>query len=587
MVLGAYLVFVMFRLVLLALAVLRTVQIRRAAHAAAVPQPIESVWRRCQESLGRTSVRLLFSTQVSGPVTAGRTIILPESLLDEASPDVLTTAIGHEMAHIARHDFGGKILLELLRLPVSFHPAAWLIRQGIERTREVACDELVTARLMDAGAYARSIVSIAAGMTALPLPGYTLGAFDGDILEERIRRLVERPAANLKGARLLLLAGLAALGICAVAASSLALNARAQSGAETMRKQGEEAYNRGDYAAAVVQFQNAANSEPANWNAKLSLANALVAASNAPVPWDAASPLAARVRQLYLDVLAQDPRNKQAHQGMINLYTYSRQFDEAHDWALQTIQADPSDPSAYYMAGFADWSMTYPDYAAARQAAGMDLSQPGIIPDAGLRLNVRIKHSAQIEEGMNMLRTALQIDPEYGDAMAYMNLLYRIKAGISETTAEYDDLIGQADDWVGKAMDAKRKQAQNPQRTAQGITVYAPPPPPPPPPPSGGGGGGGDRAIGPFRNEPHVAVVKQVPPVYPEEARAAGVSGLVHLRVRIATDGTVQNAFAIDGNPLLSAAALQAVYQWVFQTTLVEGRPVEVVTTVDVNFPAR
>ena len=114
------------------------------------------------------------------------------------------------------------------RLPVSFHPAAWLIRRGIERTREMACDELVTHRLIDAGVYARSIVSIAAGMTALPRPGYTLGVFDGDILEERIRRLVERPAANLKRARLMLVTGLSALALCAVVASSLALTARAQ-----------------------------------------------------------------------------------------------------------------------------------------------------------------------------------------------------------------------------------------------------------------------------------------------------------------------------------------------------------------------
>src|SRR5437763_16853679 len=133
--------------------------------------------------MGLTGVELLFSPRISGPVTAGNSVILPESLLAESSADVLTTAIGHEMAHIARHDFACKLLYELLRLPVRFHPAAWLIHRNIERTREMACDELVTRRLMDAGAYARAMMSIAAGMTALPLPGYTLGVFDGGILE--------------------------------------------------------------------------------------------------------------------------------------------------------------------------------------------------------------------------------------------------------------------------------------------------------------------------------------------------------------------------------------------------------------------
>jgi len=159
---------------------------------------------RCQEAFGLTDVELLVSAQVSGPVTAGRAIILPESLLAEPSEDVLTTVAGHEMAHIARRDFACNVVYEVLYLPVSFHPAAWLIHREIERTREMACDEMVTHRLMAAGTYARSIMSIATAMMALPRPGYTLGVFDGDILEARIRRLVERPVANLKRARLLL-----------------------------------------------------------------------------------------------------------------------------------------------------------------------------------------------------------------------------------------------------------------------------------------------------------------------------------------------------------------------------------------------
>src|ERR1035441_1337559 len=112
-------------------------------------------------------------------------------MLSETSEEVLTTAIGHEMAHIARHDFAFNILYELLYLPISFHPAAMWIHREIDRTREMACDELVTARLLDPRAYAQSIMSIANGMCALPGPGYSLGIFDGNILEQRIRRLLE------------------------------------------------------------------------------------------------------------------------------------------------------------------------------------------------------------------------------------------------------------------------------------------------------------------------------------------------------------------------------------------------------------
>jgi len=106
------------------------------------------------------------------------------------------------MAHIARHDFAANLLYELLYLPISFHPAAMWIHREIDRTREMACDEPVTARLLDPRAYAQSIMSIANGMCASASPGCSLGIFDGNILEQRIRRLMEGRSGGLgRGAR--------------------------------------------------------------------------------------------------------------------------------------------------------------------------------------------------------------------------------------------------------------------------------------------------------------------------------------------------------------------------------------------------
>ena len=533
----------------LAWASVRTVQIRSRARYTAIPDGLDRVWTRCQEAFGLTGVELLVSPQVSGPVTAGRAIILPESLLAEPSEDVLTTAVGHEMAHIARRDFACNLLYEVLYLPIGFHPAAWLIRREIERTREMACDELVTHRLMDAGVYARSIMSIANGMMALPRPGYTLGVFDGDILEARIRRLVERPVANLKRARLLLATGLAALALCAIFASSLALTARAQGGASAVMKQAEAAYNRGDYKGAAELFENAVRVEPANLKAKLLLANTLLR-EYMPGP-GADNTLASRARQQYLDVLAVDARNRQALQGLMLLDTNTKQFDEARAWALKAIQADPTNKGAYYTLGFIDWATTYPDYAGARQAAGMKPQDSGIIPDAALRQKVRTQHGAQIEDGFRMLQIAIQLDPDYSDAMAYMNLLYRIEAGIADTPAQSADAVAKADNWVTQALDAKRRQAQNP-RPAAGpldvdgpaiVPIIAPPPPPPPPPPPGASQArmeapGAIRVSG---ESQQAKLVKQVPPVYPEAARQAGTSGVVRLGVIITKEGRVRD----------------------------------------------
>src|SRR6266851_5039308 len=110
--LGAYFLFVLFRVSRLARASIRTVQIRRTARTSALPKLLEGEWTRCQEGFGLNGVELLFSGHISGPVTAGGAIILPETLLTEQSEDVLTTVIGHEMAHIARRDFACNFLYE-------------------------------------------------------------------------------------------------------------------------------------------------------------------------------------------------------------------------------------------------------------------------------------------------------------------------------------------------------------------------------------------------------------------------------------------------------------------------------------------
>jgi protein TonB len=73
-------------------------------------------------------------------------------------------------------------------------------------------------------------------------------------------------------------------------------------------------------------------------------------------------------------------------------------------------------------------------------------------------------------------------------------------------------------------------------------------------------------------------------PLYPPLAKAAGVSGVVHLTAVIGEDGTIQNLRVLAGHPLLIQAAVDAVKRWVYQPTLLNGQPVQVVTQIDVNF---
>ena len=79
-------------------------------------------------------------------------------------------------------------------------------------------------------------------------------------------------------------------------------------------------------------------------------------------------------------------------------------------------------------------------------------------------------------------------------------------------------------------------------------------------------------------------MVSKVPPVYPAAAKAAGIQGIVHLSATIGTDGTVQELTVLDGPAELTPAATDAVKQWVYKPTLLNGNPVQVQTTIDINF---
>ena len=76
----------------------------------------------------------------------------------------------------------------------------------------------------------------------------------------------------------------------------------------------------------------------------------------------------------------------------------------------------------------------------------------------------------------------------------------------------------------------------------------------------------------------------QVQPVYPELAKQARIQGIVRFTAVLGTDGTVKNLTLLGGHPLFVQAATEAVKQWVYQPTLLNGEPVEVVSNIDVNF---
>ena len=176
---------------------------------------------------------------------------------------------------------------------------------------------------------------------------------------------------------------------------------------------------------------------------------------------------------------------------------------------------------------------------------------------------------------------ALGINPDYVDAIVYKNILLRIQANLSSDPIEQKRLIDEAD--------ALRMRAMSLQRVSAGI-VDAGGPPPPPPPQSAGFGELFDQTaarLTPVRVGGTIRTptkTRDARPVYPVEAQADRVQGVVIVEAIIGTDGNVANARVLRSIPRLDAAALDAVSQWQFTPTHVDGQPVPILMTVTVNF---
>ena len=228
--------------------------------------PFRLIVKRCQKSVGVSRVRILCSASVPVPITVGiinPLIILPERLLHEIDHGVLTSAIGHELVHIARRDYLSNLIYELIYLPLSFHPAAALIRRRIKQTRELCCDEAVAAKLLRPEIYARSLVRL---IGSVPIPrrltaDTTIGITESDNLEVRIMTLIKRtkPTARLK--RLLLIAVSALLITPCIAAAKLALrlDLPPQEPSTAAQKQRKERLERENQQRASEELKRAAN----------------------------------------------------------------------------------------------------------------------------------------------------------------------------------------------------------------------------------------------------------------------------------------------------------------------------------------
>ncbi len=238
---------------------------------------------------------------------------------------------------------------------------------------------------------------------------------------------------------------------------------------------GVAAYKNAKYEEAIGHFQNAVNLDPNLPMARLYLATAY---AQQVVP-DLTTPENLKSANLaiqgFQEVLDKDPKDISSLKGIAGLYFQIDQFDKAKEWQQKVLAVDPQDAEAAYTIGVIDWGIAHKNAVQALSEAGL---QDGGDGNPKMPKPVCQKIVAQntplVNEGMQYLMKALEIRPNYDDAMSYVNLMYRRKADLEcaggGDKARKED-IDQALEWSHKSLGTRKANEEKKNNRPGGIVM--------------------------------------------------------------------------------------------------------------------
>jgi len=233
---------------------------------------------------------------------------------------------------------------------------------------------------------------------------------------------------------------------------------------------GVQAYKNAKYPEAIAFFQKAVELDPEFKTTHLYLATAFMAQY---IP-GAESPENVRMAESayneFQNVLKLDPKDELATASIASLYFNQKKMEEAKEWNKKLIAINPQNKDAYYTLAVIAWTQWLVPDREARNKMNMKPEDPGPLKDKKVRDELKAKYRPVLDEAVANVQKALDIDKEYDDAMAYMNLLIRYRADLDDTPEQYNKDIEEANSWIQKALDTKKIKAQ---RTPQqgGITT--------------------------------------------------------------------------------------------------------------------
>lgn len=176
---------------------LQSERLRRGSQRLVLTQDWQRMWERCCRSFGVRDAEIASTPSVAGPLTLGfrrRMLLVPSDFLETAAAGDVEAALGHELAHMRRHDFAKNVLYELVSLPVSYHPATRWLKAQIRQSRELVCDAMAAELVTTREHYARSLLRLASLISSQTqtVNIHAIGIFDANILERRVMSLMTK-----------------------------------------------------------------------------------------------------------------------------------------------------------------------------------------------------------------------------------------------------------------------------------------------------------------------------------------------------------------------------------------------------------
>jgi tetratricopeptide (TPR) repeat protein len=233
---------------------------------------------------------------------------------------------------------------------------------------------------------------------------------------------------------------------------------------------GVQAFKSARYEEAVNHFQESIALDPNYEDAKLYLATAY---SYQVVP-NLDTPENLAIAQKALDgfnaVLAKDPNDLTALKQIASINRNIKKFDVAKEYEKKVIAVAPNDPEAYYTVGFVDWTLSYKNAITILAADGLtDAGDGNPKKSKGACQKLQAANTDLVNEGLQFLNKAVALNPNYDDAMQYLQLTYRRKADLEcgNEQARKDDMA-QVDQWIQKAMGARKINEEKKEKATQG-----------------------------------------------------------------------------------------------------------------------